>query len=315
MTVEPSDWSGDAAPNEAPQPATPPAFTAEDLALLGPPDGAVIDDDDPDEIDRKLIASGIFTRESLARHYGRPAGEIAPSRPRPQTPASVDAELSKIDQLRRTDRQGYFKDDATQKNERQLLETKHALESEAKLAATLNPPHDELAKIDTELAAIDKLRSEDRRAYNKNEALQVRERDLLKAKEALTHAAQAQERIEGTVEAALADMPNEEREAFTKVFDALPAATLDVIRDHLAETPIEPARPATDADLKRFASTEFGAELLTEWGRSAGMNLAKVRSRLDYMISTRPNEIAAALELFETGTPKQAKAMLKALAR
>lgn len=261
MTNERPDWNGDAASAQpAPQAAEQRAFTVEELASVAPPPAAVDDgDDDLDELDRKLIASGAFTRERLAELYGRPADQIAPDKPKPPTRASIDNELAKIAQARRDDSKAYFKDDATQKRELALLEAKQTLEDEAKLAATLTPDADELAKINAELAGIAKLRRDDRRAYQKDEKLQARERDLLEAKEALTHAAEAQERIEGTVDAVLADMPDAEREAFTEIFDAMPAETHDVIREHLAAMPIEPARPASASDIERFAASDVGA--------------------------------------------------------
>lgn len=310
MGADHPDWNGDAS---SAQPAEQSTFTAEELASVAPPPADDDGDEDFDEIDRKLIASGAFTKERLAELYGKPADKIAPEKPKPPTRADIDAELEKIAQLRRNDSAAYFKDNAAQKRELLLLEEKQRLEGEAKLAATLTPAADELAKIDAELADIDKLRRDDRRAYLRDPAIQAKERDLLEAKEALTLAAEAHERGSSIVDAVLADIPEAEHQAFNDAFDAMPEAVHDVIRDHLGAAPFEPGRPASEADIQRFAGSDIGGDLVKDWGRQAGAKLALVRSRLETMMMKPGME--QALDWFEGLPPAQARAVMKALSR
>jgi hypothetical protein len=88
-----------------------PTFTAEELALVDP--GAA-DADDVLEAARNAVASGAFTVEEAKRHWNLSAEEVAEiakprARSRPATALQrIDAELARLDSLRRSDSRLYW---------------------------------------------------------------------------------------------------------------------------------------------------------------------------------------------------------------
>ena len=59
-----------------------------------------------------------------------------------------------------------------------------------------------------------------------------------------------------------------DREQFLARFDALPEAARVAIFEELDLSPDVRVTPASDADVKRFATTPEGAELVAAWGRT-----------------------------------------------
>jgi hypothetical protein len=103
---------------------------------------------------------------------------------------------------------------------------------------------------------------------------------------------------------------------FEKSFDGLPDEAHAVIREHLASDLLEPARPAPAAEVERCAAAdEVNAELTKEWGKDPGKSLAKLQDRINGMIAADSAAIDKALAWFDGLPTKQAKAVLKALAR
>ena len=117
-----------------------------------------------------------------------------------------------------------------------------------------------------------------------------------------------------TVQAVLdaVEDPEDFEASFDAVFEELPERAQTAIRYELARAPDSPARPASEADLKRFGSTEEGAACIREWGEDAGRKLAIVRTRLDRLLSA--GEMEAASVWFDELPAAQAKAVLRALA-
>jgi hypothetical protein len=234
--------------------------------------------------------------------------EVSKPRPKAPTRASVDAELAAIAETRRSDKSAYFGDEALQARERELIDLREQLKTD-RTAADAKPAGDD---IEAELAKIAKLRREDRRAYDKDEALQVRERELLAAREDAKELARQTEQVEQVVQAVLTTVPDADafETSFTAVFTSLSAQDQQIIRHELQAPPPDPARPASDADVRRFASTAEGVELLREWGRDAPRKLAIVRARVDQMLKSE-----AIGQWFDDLPAADAKAVLKALAR
>ena len=89
------------------------------------------DTDDDSALHRKLLAEGIFTPDELALHYGLSREELdALSVPLPPSRAAVEAELVEISRLRRQDRRAYFKNEAIQQRERELIDLSEKLRAQ-----------------------------------------------------------------------------------------------------------------------------------------------------------------------------------------
>ena len=120
-------------------PATGPKYAEPAHQDLAPIADAEDYDEEEAAADRKLLADGIFTREELARHRGRPAEEIAPPKSKVPSRQAVDKELAEIAEYRRGDRRGYFKDEAKQARERELIELREQLKAGPTPAAPAEP--------------------------------------------------------------------------------------------------------------------------------------------------------------------------------
>jgi hypothetical protein len=302
------------------------AFTAADLALL---DGEVAPDTDEanaedfdaelDARDEEMIRLGVFTREQLASYRGVSVEKVG--KPRGPSLGQIEDELARISQKRRADLRGYFRDEAMQARELELLEAREKLKSgkrspaakddESAPAEIASASNTDLGKVEAELRQIAKLRREDRRAYNRDEALQARERELLTRQAELKEAEGIRERAQGVADIVLASV--DDPDAFANGFDYLPSEARTAIAYELAAEPYDPARPAKQADIDRFASTPEGAELVKEWGRHAGKKVAVVSGRIERMLSqgTDMNTAAAWLDGLSSA---EAKAIWRALA-
>jgi hypothetical protein len=106
----------------------------------------------------------------------------------------------------------------------------------------------------------------------------------------------------------------EEFEAdFGSMFNELPEHAQLAIRHELATPPDSPARPASEADLERFATTEEGSQLVKAWGKDAGQKLATVRARIDRMLLSG-GDMEVAIEWWNGLTSAEAAGLLRALA-
>ena len=207
----------------------------------------------------------------------------------------------------------------------------------------LSEPLRSRVSIDKELAEIEKARRTDRHAYFQNEALQARERELLKARDGVKAARPAEEQAgeldmsglapelveawekeggvahnmataRGTAQRALDELDDDEQAALTESFDALPASAQTEIVRYIA---IEPAnwRPANEAAVEAFASTPEGQDLIGEWGDKAAKHVGVVQGRIGLMLQSMPAADRDKAEaFFDALTAAQAKAVLRALA-
>jgi hypothetical protein len=167
--------------------------------------------------------------------------------------------------------------------------------------------------IDKEIEQIQKLMREDRREYERKYAKRYGE--LLAARGTANERAKQTKQVETAVQAVLDAVPDAEafEAGFESVFADLAEHAQTAIRHELALPPDSPARPASEADLERFATTEEGAQLVKEWGKDAGRRLATVRARIDRML-IGGGDMEAAVEWFDQLTSAEAKSVLTALA-
>ena len=122
--------------------------------------------------------------------------------------------------------------------------------------------------------------------------------------------------IETTVAAIVDGVPDHRRQGFEAGFDAvldeLAPDARNTLQLALAQSPETPARPATEQQLKNFGNLH--PELLQEWGRKAGKNLAIVRDRMDLMLGSMSASDRNRVETWFDGlVPEEASAVLRAL--
>jgi hypothetical protein len=249
--------------------------------------------DDDEDFAAALIASGAFTAEDLVRHgvildqgdkpsAPESAALAAPAEQRADSssPEDINAELDEISRVRRADLAAWFKNDALQARERELLELRE---------------HQRQAGADPDRPDLDpKLLAEWEDAGGID-----------------AHLAIAQK----AAGSALNALGGEDRTALQDGFDGLPAGAQTQVIRFLGITPGGNVRPASDAALEAFAQTEEGAELVTEWRGRAAQKLGAVRGRMDLMLSGMSDADRAAAEQWFNALPaKQAAAVLRALA-
>jgi hypothetical protein len=299
-------------------------FSREDLAHLeAEPDDVDLDAELDEEAASRAAAlrKAGFDEDAVARLNGVGESKNAPSL------ASITKELEQISELRRTDPKKFWGEE-TQKRQLRLIEQEMALK--AGKAATPAPAASEseteaeaaksdgLAEIETELAKIAAARKADRRAYDKDEALQARERELLQAREEAKEAARATEQVQATVDAILEVVPDAEAfdASFMGAFDTMSAESQDAVRRALA-TPADTTRPATDEQLAAFAGLGADASaLLKSWGGRAGHRLAAAYAKLDEATAELPDEDYKAAQKWLGGLSKaQRVAVVKGLVR
>ena len=77
---------------------------------------------------------------------------------------------------------------------------------------------------------------------------------------------------------------------------------------------IEPSRPASEAQVQTFATSDIGGDLIKEWGSRAPQKLAMVQASFNQIIA-RGGDVGLALEWFDQLPAAQAKAIIRGLAR
>jgi len=294
--IDRADWN---APAVASTPAPthvetrPPDFSAGNLTALAPdqPVSPLADDFEEDAANyRRLLAQGIFAADELKAHYRLTDAEMAEvltPKPKPKavTRQSIDAELAQIAEIRRKDRRRYFADEQIQSDERRLLE----------LRAKLSPAPN---KAERQLETSNGLDPELLAQWEKQGGVDA-------------NLKQAQ----STAQSVLDSLEPDDRAAFQQSFDALRETAQTVAFSFLA-IPGGTWPAASDAAVQAFAETEEGCELVNEWRGNAAKKLGVVRGRMDVMLkSMSEQDRAAASAWFDGLSPRQAKAVLRGLAR
>lgn len=115
--------------------------------------------------------------------------------------------------------------------------------------------------------------------------------------------------------AILEGLAPDDRAAFTTGFDTLPEGARSAILSEISLGSTGSVRPASDADLARFASTPEGGGMVREWGHRAGRNLAILRNRISRILGRmEADDIEAATQWFDTLPPTGAAAIYRMLA-
>lgn len=307
-----------------------PQFSAEDLALINPaveveevaaapasaPAGAEpLADVDPEDLAgwRRQLKEGLRTTEELQRAYNLTDGELeaVTNPPKPMTRARIERELAEISALRRAEPRAYWRDEAMQQKERDLLAAREKVKAEPASAENQKP--EGLDEIEAELEKIAQTRRNDPQAYRKDEALQARERELIEAREAANEGARQEAQLRSTVDAvrdSAADAGAIEA-SFDRMFGSLSADGQDVLRWHLRQPPPDPARGTSDVDLQGFASIdEHLAKLVSRWGRDAPKKHAIANARLAAIYDGMDDEDVAAAQAWMRGLSGADKAAI-----
>jgi hypothetical protein len=171
------------------------------------------------------------------------------------------------------------------------------------------------AEIDKELKEIARFMRDNRPAYFKDEAMQARQRELLAMKAQWTEHHQQDRRTRTRAAQILTSMPD--ADAFEQNFDRMWAnldeAARDVIRYELARPSTDfPARPASAAQVEKFASTPEGKELVQKWGARAAKKIAIINFRADAILTADIDD--EALDWFEKLKPEHVAKIYEALA-
>lgn len=288
------DWNSDDAGQPAQTAASRPAgsFTPDELALLqgyaAPADDAQDGGDEVLADARRALASGYLSINEVSRLYGltaEEAAQIATPQPKGPSRATIDAELRQIEKLRRDDRRAYFKDEALQARERELLELRAKMKT-APAARNGTEHQTGDAGIAPELIA-------------EWEASGGLEHNLANA------AATAQAVMTGVEDAA----------EFQAGFGALPPGAQTAAFRILAAAPgYTPS--ANDAAMKAFAETPEGSELVAEWGGKSAQSYGRARWRISSALGQMSAEDRkAAASWYDGLSPSQAAAVLRALAQ
>jgi hypothetical protein len=109
------------------------------------------------------------------------------------------------------------------------------------------------------------------------------------------------------------DVPDTDRfEAdFDRMWTGLSETERDLVKLELALPASEhPARPASETDVERFATSDVGAELVKEWGGRARKKLALIQARAGRMMQISDE----AIRWFEKLPTAQAKAVIRVMA-
>jgi hypothetical protein len=230
------------------------------------------------------VTNGVWTREEAQRHYGYTDDDMDRALAPPPSPASVQRQLAEIDRLRRTDKQRYFKDEALQKRERDLIAAREKLRAEALPAARSDSEYDG--------SALDK--------------------DLLATWERQGGVAFHLKTAQDTARAAMGALAPDEAQELMDSFDRLPVSAQTTVFGFLA---IKPGawRPANEGELAEFRESDL-ADLLEEWS-DAPKKLGIVRGRLRMMLNSMKGADRSRAEAWLDSLPtSHAKAIFKALA-
>ena len=194
-------------------------------------------------IDRELDANvansinpGVWTREEAQRHYGYSNQDMDRALAPPPSLASIQRELAEIDRLRRTDKRAYFKDEALQAHERDLIALREKLKTQATPAIKGDDDYDG-SRLDP--ALLDRWSREGGVAY---------------------HLKTAQD----AARAAMDTLEPDEAQELMESFDQLPASAQTSIFGFLAVAPGS-WRPASEEFLAEFGQSDC-AELVEAWG-------------------------------------------------
>lgn len=286
------------------------------------PDGDEGFDDDAVDFDlapaRKAVSSGVMTPEEAVRHWNMSAAEAkalgtGPGRGAQAAIKAPETELAELRALKRADPKAYDDNDV-QKRELRVIDKLHqrAITPATIIAAAMEP----LNAVDAELAEIAKARKADFAGYRKDAAMQDRELTLLRQREEMAGEVKILEGLNAVVAPVLETAAD--REAFSSEFDtmysSLPESGQEAMRAVLGGDVIEPSRPASEAQVETFATSDIGGELVQEWGRNAPKKLAMVRASIDQMIM-RGGNLDSAFAWFDKLPAEQAKAIVRSLAR
>ena len=315
------------APPDAPaaKDAGRPQFSKEDLAHIEAEPDAPGADLTAEEIAecKSLLQRGVYSPEELQRHRGLTDAELASLTAKPVSKVTLQQELAELRALKASDPKRYWGAEAQAKElalirqleagkaEKAEKTEKPEAKTETKAEAESAEP-DGLAEIEAELAKIADLRKNDHRAYDRDEAMQARERELLQAREDAKAAASFHEAGTTMVRTILDEAPDAEGldASFMSVFDAMPEEARDAVRQAIA-TPVDPTWPANQAALELFSTVPAQAELAKEWGREAPKRLAVLKERATAILGANP-ELG---HWFDALPADQAKAILRALSR
>ena len=117
------------------------------------------------------------------------------------------------------------------------------------------------------------------------------------------------------VQAALDPLEDDDRNELQDSFERLPVGSQSGILRFLAIQSSGAGRPASDAAVQQFASTDEGASLVAAWGRGASRKVGVVRGRMELTLSRMTEGDRDAATSWFDGLPSvQATAVLRALA-
>jgi hypothetical protein len=281
-------------------------FTAEDLAMSGSAadepadapkqDSKPLTDEESAQIDeeiaaedRKLIESGLYSREQLAKMYGMKPEDVG----RPKlTKASIAKELAAIDKLRREDRRAYFADEALQQRERYLIEMRGKLAEKASASKkeSVSADQDDGPGVDPAL-----LKEWEEQGGVKHH-LKVAQR---------------------TVEGIMGELDDEAAEQFQESFYGLPQGVQTSVYRYIGIDGGGSFKPASAEKLDEFGElSDEAAELVNdEWGDDAARKLGIAKGRVTLMLKSMSQSDREAAERWmdELDPPAQV-AVMKALA-
>jgi hypothetical protein len=111
--------------------------------------------------------------------------------------------------------------------------------------------------------------------------------------------------------------PAADQSRFLADFEALPKSAQSAVLSELALEPDGAVRPASERDLTRFASTEEGGRLVSEWRGEAPRKLATLRRRIERILAeVEPSGAADVLaRWFDELAPAVASEIYRALVR
>jgi hypothetical protein len=258
-----------------------------DAAALVDNQGAGAVDDDAVENARRAISTGILTIAQAKQHYGLTDAEVAEvSRPAPRPVnalKAVDERLTEIQALRKSDRSKYWSKEV-QEEESALYAQRERLRlvpaaARAEAGNVLSP------------------------------ALEAEWSNQPGGIEAAINAIRLRTRV-------LSDELDEtEQDALKTSVDALPAELQDRIAKLLA---VDAGKwPKASAEMTTaFAATEWGAELLAEWGDAASVKLGAAKREYDLLFTNASAADQLSLQhQYDRWSVAQRKAVINVLAQ
>ena len=282
MSIERADWSGG---------GTMPSPSAGTALVSAQSTGTEVDSEVLNDA-RRALSTGHADIDFVRRHYGLTDAEIAAlQRPQRTSLTSVDKELQAIDKYRRRDRRAYNNNLEIQHRERELLELRQMLASDASRTAVAPVNDAEVIKhyYGPELV----------KEWAKNWGV---DRHLENARE--------------NVAAAYEHLDETERAQLQHTFDnELPATVRTEIIRWMARDAAA-WRPADQDYIDQVASMGPAfVELIKEWGNQAPAALGRARGRSKMMLEGMSRADRAAAEAFFDRLPDRlAVAVVRGLA-